>query len=142
VNPKVKLLTCSAKTPQYAKPFDVGMDLMADESLVIPTGEWRSVRTGIALEIPPSLEGQIRSRSGLAAKYGVTVLNSPGTIDSGYRGEVIVILMNHSPHPFQIIKGARIAQMVFAKVVRPPLSLVNHLSESERGVDGLGSTGL
>ena len=141
MNPKIELLTCSAKTPQYAKPLDVGMDLVADESLVIPAGEWRSVRTGIALELPASLECQIRSRSGLAAN-GITVLNSPGTIDSGYRGEVIVILMNHSPYPFRIIQGERIAQMVFAKVIRPPLSLVNRLSESERGTNGLGSTGL
>ena len=139
---KIKLLTSTAMIPKYARVNDAGMDLMADEFIVIPGGEWRLIGTGIALELPDDVECQIRSRSGLAAKYGVTVLNSPGTVDPGYRGEIMVILVNHSAKPFQITQGMRIAQMVFAPIVRPHLLAVSRLSESERGVNGFGSTGL
>lgn len=139
---KVKLLTSTAKIPQYAKALDAGMDLVADESVEIPGGEWRLVGTGIALELPNNVECQIRSRSGLAAKYGVTVLNSPGTVDPGYRGEIMTILVNHSAKPFQVTQGMRIAQMVFTPIVKPSLCLVSHLGDSERGANGFGSTGL
>lgn len=139
---KVKLLTFTAKIPQYAKALDAGMDLAADESVEIPGGEWRLVGTGIALELPNDVECQIRSRSGLAAKHGVTVLNSPGTVDPGYRGEIMIILVNHSAKPFQVTQGMRIAQMVFAPIERPNLYLVSHLGDSERGANGFGSTGL
>lgn len=142
MNVKVKLLTSSAMIPQYAKANDVGMDLMANSPIVIPGGEWRLIGTGIALELPQDIECQIRSRSGLAAKYGVSVLNSPGTVDPGYRGEIMVTLVNHSAKPFQVTQGMRIAQMVFAPIMRPDLCLVSHLSHSERGTKGFGSTGL
>ncbi len=122
-----------------------GMDLMAaipeGEPLVIPPGQWLAVPTGLCLGLPPGLEAQIRPRSGLAFKEGVTVLNAPGTIDSDYRGEVKVILINHGPAPFRIKRGMRIAQMVIAKVEPAVLVAVASLDETERGAGGFGSTG-
>lgn len=140
-NVKVKLLTGTAKVPVQAKPLDSGFDLSADGDILIPSGEWRFVGTGIALELPNDIECQVRPRSGLAAKFGVTVLNSPGTVDSGYRGEIMVILINHGAKPFQVTQGMRIAQLVFAPIVRPNLLIASQLSETDRGKDGFGSTG-
>lgn len=128
--------------PTYATLGSSGIDLRSAENLVIPPGEWRAISTGIRVELPPGYEAQIRPRSGLALKYGVTVLNSPGTVDSDYRGEVKVILINHGREPFEVKKGDRIAQMVIVKVERVDIEEVEELDETERGEGGFGHTGL
>lgn len=132
----------SATLPSYAHPGDAGMDLCSVEELVIPRGERRLVRTGLAMRLPPGYEAQVRPRSGLALKKGVTVLNSPGTIDEGYRGEIGVILVNLGDEPFGVCKGDRIAQMVVAPCARAEIALVSELDSTERGADGFGSTGV
>lgn len=132
----------SATLPSYARPGDAGMDLCSVEELVIPRGERRLVRTGLAMRLPPGYEAQVRPRSGLALKKGVTVLNSPGTIDEGYRGEIGVILVNLGDEPFGVCKGDRIAQMVVAPCARAEIALVSELDSTERGAGGFGSTGV
>ena len=132
----------SAILPSYAHPGDAGMDLCSVEELVIPRGERRLVRTGLAMRLPPGYEAQVRPRSGLALKKGVTVLNSPGTIDEGYRGEIGVILVNRGDEPFGVCKGDRIAQMVVAPCARAEIALVSELDSTERGAGGFGSTGV
>lgn len=132
----------SATLPSYAHPGDAGMDLCSVEELVIPRGERRLVRTGLAMRLPPGYEAQVRPRSGLALKKGVTVLNSPGTIDEGYRGEIGVILVNLGDEPFGVCKGDRIAQMVVAPCARAEIVLVSELDSTERGAGGFGSTGV
>lgn len=132
----------SATLPSYAHPGDAGMDLCSVEELVIPRGERRLVRTGLAMRLPPGYEAQVRPRSGLALKKGVTVLNSPGTIDEGYRGEIGVILVNLGNEPFGVCKGDRIAQMVVAPCARAEIALVSELDSTERGAGGFGSTGV
>lgn len=132
----------SATLPSYAHPGDAGMDLCSIEELVIPRGERRLVRTGLAMRLPPGYEAQVRPRSGLALKKGVTVLNSPGTIDEGYRGEIGVILVNLGEDPFEVRKGDRIAQMVVAPCTRAEIVLVSELDSTERGIGGFGSTGV
>ena len=127
--------------PKYAKEGDAGMDICADKDIVIPAFCWEAIPTGIYMELPEGYECQIRSRSGLAAKHGIQVLNSPGTIDSGYRGEVKVILKNNAYASYDIKKGDRIAQMIFAPVTTASITEVAELSDSERGEGGLGSTG-
>ena len=127
--------------PKYAKHGDAGMDICSAEDTHIPAFGWKAVPTGIYIELPEGYECQIRSRSGLAFKFGIQVLNSPGTIDSGYRGEIKVILKNSDHRPFQIEKGDRIAQMVFAPVTTAIFTEVAELSDTERGEGGLGSTG-
>ena len=130
--------------PQYATPQSAGVDLRADtrEDIVLPPLGRAMVPTGLYLEIPAGYEAQVRPRSGLAAKKGVTVLNSPGTIDADYRGEVRVILVNLSSEPFAIVPGERIAQMVFARHEQVEWEEVDTLEESERGAGGFGSTGV
>ena len=130
--------------PQYATPQSAGVDLRADtrEDIVLPPLGRTMVPTGLYLEIPAGYEAQVRPRSGLAAKKGVTVLNSPGTIDADYRGEVRVILVNLSSEPFTIVPGERIAQMVFARHEQVEWEEVETLEESERGAGGFGSTGV
>jgi len=115
--------------------------VFACEAVAIPAGEARLVKTGISIELPPGTEAQIRPRSGLALKYAVTVLNTPGTIDAGYRGEVGVILINHSKVPFQVERGTKIAQMVIQSILRLDVSEVGSLSNTKRGSGGFGSTG-
>ena len=127
--------------PCYAREGDAGMDICAAEDKHISPFNWTTISTGLYLEIPEGYEVQIRSRSGLAAKHGIQVLNSPGTIDSGYRGEIKVILKNSDYHRYEIKKGERIAQMVVAPVTTATFIEVAELSDSERGVGGLGSTG-
>ena len=130
--------------PQYATPQSAGVDLRADisgEIVLEPLGR-AIVPTGLYLEIPAGYEAQVRPRSGLAAKKGVTVLNSPGTIDADYRGEVRVILVNLSSEPFTIVPGERIAQMVFARHEQVEWEETDTLEESERGAGGFGSTGV
>ena len=120
-----------------------GVDLAAavDAQLTIPPGGRALVPTGFAIALPPGHEGQVRPRSGLAVKHGVTVLNAPGTIDADYRGEVKVALINHGAEPFAVTRGMRIAQLVVAKVSAVALVEVAELDETTRGSDGFGSTG-
>lgn len=120
------------------------MDLHAciDQDIVIAPGRIAPVATGLSMEIPPGYEGQVRPRSGLATKHGVTVPNAPGTIDSDYRGEVIVALINLGQEAFTVTPGMRIAQMVFAPVTRVRVETVDTLSATDRGSGGFGSTGL
>ena len=132
--------------PDYATAGAAGMDLIAavpaDAPMTIPAGGRVAVPTGLVLAIPEGFEGQVRPRSGLALKSGVTVLNAPGTIDSDYRGEVKVILVNTSDEPFEIARGMRIAQIVFARTERIALQEVASLDETARGSGGFGSTGI
>ncbi|MFP4481585.1 MAG: dUTP diphosphatase [Thermovirgaceae bacterium] len=127
--------------PGYATAGSSGMDVVAAESCRISPGEWRTVGTGLFLEIPEGYECQVRPRSGLALREGVTVLNAPGTIDSDYRGEVRIILINHGKKPFAIARGDRIAQLVFAPVARTSLEREETLTQTARGTGGFGSTG-
>ena len=127
--------------PARATPGSAGFDLRAAEDVPIPPGEWRIVATGLAMAIPDGWEGQVRPRSGLAAKHGVTVLNAPGTIDADYRGEIKVPLINHGPTAFVVMRGERIAQILFAPVPRVELCVVDELPDGHRGDRGFGSTG-
>ncbi|MCX6161037.1 MAG: dUTP diphosphatase [Ignavibacteriae bacterium] len=129
--------------PKYATNGSAGMDLCSSsrETVDINPGEIKLVNTNLILEIPAELEGQVRPRSGLALKHGITVLNSPGTIDSDYRGEVKVLLINHGKHTFRISCGDRIAQLIIAKHERADLYVSDNLAETERGTGGYGSTG-
>jgi len=131
--------------PAYQTSGSAGLDLVAalpgNATLIIEPHARELVPTGLSIELPAGYEAQIRPRSGLALKYGVTVLNSPGTIDSDYRGEIGVILINHGTEPFEVSRGLRIAQMVIAPVVQAQL-VERSLSDSERGTGGFGSTGL
>src|SRR5512138_861006 len=127
--------------PKYETPGAAGMDLRADEAVTLAPGERRLVPTGLAVEIPPGHEGQVRPRSGLAARHGVAIVNAPGTIDSDYRGEVKVILVNLGQDPVSFARGDRIAQLVVAPVARMDVELVEALSGTGRGEGGFGSTG-
>lgn len=143
MNPVVKFkrLLPSAVLPVQAHPGDAGFDLSACEDTVIAPMGRALVRTGLAVAIPDGFEGQVRPRSGLALRHGVTVLNSPGTVDSGYRGELCVILANFGAEDFHVEPGMRIAQMVIASVARVDAVLVEELDETDRGSGGFGSTG-
>jgi dUTP pyrophosphatase len=127
--------------PRYGSEDAVGLDVTAAEELVLQPGERHAVATGFAIEIPRGYEVQVRPRSGLAAKNGITCLNTPGTIDSDYRGEVKVILVNLGSEPFEVKRGERIAQLVPAPVLRANFVEVEALGETERGSGGFGSTG-
>lgn len=129
--------------PAYATDGSAGLDLLAavESEVTLAPGERRLVPSGIAIALPPGTEAQVRPRSGLALKHGVTVLNSPGTIDSDYRGEIGVILINLGQEPFAIPRGSRIAQMVIAPVSRAAWREVEDLADSARGAGGFGSTG-
>ena len=133
--------TSNNPIPCYKNIGDAGMDICASEDARISPFNWKLVSTGIFLEIPEGYEVQVRSRSGLALKWGITVLNSPGTIDSGYRGEVGVILRNHDHRAYDVKKGDRIAQLVMAPVVTADIERVSYLTPTERNEDGFGSTG-
>ena len=131
--------------PTYQSAAAAGLDLLAavadNAPLVLAPGRHATVPTGLAIALPPGFEAQVRPRSGLAARHGVTVLNSPGTIDADYRGEISVILINHGEAPFTIRRGERIAQMVIAPVARAELAVAASLSATDRGSGGFGSTG-
>ncbi|WP_422026193.1 dUTP diphosphatase [Pyruvatibacter mobilis] len=131
--------------PAYESQHAAGMDLRAaigeGDDIVLAPGERAMVPTGLAIALPVGFEAQVRPRSGLAAKQGVTVLNSPGTVDADYRGEVKVILINHGAEPVTITRGMRIAQMLFAPVTRGVFAVVEALDETVRGSGGFGSTG-
>lgn len=141
---KVKIINTSTNTlPKYASSLAAGMDVRAanDEPITLSPLQRAIIPTGLYLEIPVGYEVQVRPRSGLAAKKGITVLNSPGTIDADYRGEVRVILVNLSSESFVVEKGERIAQLVLARCEQIEWELCDSLSESERGAGGFGSTG-
>ena len=130
--------------PAYQSDGAAGMDLAAaiDQEIILTPGGRTLVPTGLAIELQPGYEAQIRPRSGLANKHGVTVLNSPGTIDSDYRGEIQVILINHGREAFTISRGMRVAQMVIAPVTQAQIVVSDSLSDSERGEGGFGHSGL
>jgi len=130
--------------PVYQSEAAAGADIMAanEIDIVLKPGCWELIPTGLRIALPPGYEVQVRPRSGLAAKFGVTVLNSPGTIDADYRGEIKVILINHSKESFVIHKGDRIAQLVMATVVRAVWKEEENLTSSKRGENGFGSTGI
>ena len=131
--------------PSYQSALAAGLDLFAavpeNAPIILAPGKYALIPTGLAIALPEGHEAQIRPRSGLAAKHGVTVLNAPGTVDADYRGEIGVLLINHGGVPFVVRRGERIAQMVIAAVVRADLSPVASLSTTDRGDGGFGSTG-
>ena len=130
--------------PKYETAGSAGMDLTAsiDEDIIIKSGEIKLIKTGIAIALEKGFEAQIRPRSGLALKNGITVLNTPGTIDSDYRGEICVILINHSKLDFVVSRGMRIAQMIIAKYEQAKINEVVNLDDTARGTSGFGSTGV
>ena len=130
--------------PSYATSLSAGMDLRAflpSESIILQPKEYRLIPTGLHISLPEGFEAQVRPRSGLALKKGITVLNSPGTVDADYRGDVGVILINHSSQPFEVTDGERIAQLVIARFETITWQLVETLSETQRGAGGFGHTG-
>jgi len=131
--------------PTYQSRLAAGLDLLAavpdGAPVILAPGKYALIPTGLAIALPAGFEAQIRPRSGLAARHGVTVLNTPGTVDADYRGEVCVLLINHGGEPFAVRRGERIAQMVIAPVVRAELVQAASLSSTERGSGGFGSTG-
>lgn len=145
---RFKKLTDNAQLPEFKSELAAGMDLSSVERVVLPSVKTAGspgialVSTGLAMALPPGYEAQIRPRSGLAAKHGVTVLNSPGTIDADYRGPLKVVLVNHGPEDFVVEPGDRIAQMVIAKVEQMSVLEVADLDETNRGSGGFGSTGV
>jgi dUTP pyrophosphatase len=128
--------------PAYAHPGDAGADLVAAEDTELAPGARAAIRTGVAVAIPVGYVGLVHPRSGLAARLGVTVLNAPGTVDAGYRGEIMVILVNHDPaNTVKIARGDRIAQLVVQRVERAAFRVVDELDDTARGAGGHGSTG-
>ncbi|WP_421789472.1 dUTP diphosphatase [Hyphobacterium sp.] len=132
--------------PRYQTAASAGLDLPAavpeDDPITIPPGEFCMIPTGLAIALPDGFEAQIRPRSGLAAKFGISIVNSPGTVDADYRGEMKVNLINHGKEPFVVNRGERIAQMVVAPVTHIEWAPVAHLDETARGTGGFGSTGV
>jgi dUTP pyrophosphatase len=138
---KIQQLHESAIIPHYAHPGDAGLDLFAIEQQDILPGETQLIKTGIAIALPPGYEAQIRPRSGLALKHSITVLNSPGTIDSGYRGEIGIILINHGKKTFPVVPGMKIAQMVVTSFIQTKVIVTQDLDSTSRAKKGFGSTG-
>ena len=132
--------------PAYETPQSAGMDLRAavpaDEPIIIPPGEWRLIPVGIAIALPSGYEAQVRPRSGLAAKKGITCVNTPGTVDADYRGEIRCNLINHGKENFIVNRGERIAQMIIAPVSQAVWEIADELDETKRGAGGFGSTGV
>ena len=138
---KFKRIHPDAVLPAYAHPSDAGMDIRSVADVTVPARGRALVPTGLSVLLPPLYEAQVRPRSGLALKHGITVLNTPGTIDSGYRGEIGVILFNSSDVDFQVKKGDRVAQVVIAPVTQPVIEEAQEIDETDRGAGGFGSTG-
>lgn len=138
---KILKVDTNAIVPKYAHEGDAGVDLFSVEDYSLSPGETRVIRTGLKMEISIGYEMQVRPKSGLAAKYEITVLNSPGTIDAPYRGEVGVILINHGQDTYEVKTGEKIAQGIFTKVENADFVEVQELSETVRGSGGFGSTG-
>lgn len=132
----------AAQLPVYAHPGDAGMDVRSIEEVTLAPGARALIHTGLVLMLPPNAEAQVRPRSGLALKHGVTVLNTPGTIDAGYRGEVGVILINLGTESFVVEKGMKIAQLVVSPVAQAEVVEVASVDETDRGAGGFGSTGV
>lgn len=132
--------------PEYQSELAAGLDLFAavaaDAPVTLEPRSYAMIPTGLCIALPPGTEGQVRPRSGLAAKHGITLLNSPGTIDADYRGEIGIILINHGTEPFTVTRGMRIAQLVIAAVVQARIRIVSQLSPTARGAGGFGSTGI
>ncbi len=128
--------------PHYAHPGDSGLDLYSIEDIAIPAGVTALIRTGLKIAVPENYEAQVRPKSGLALKHAISVCNTPGTIDSSYRGEVCVILINHGRETFQVRKHTKIAQLVICPVVQAEIVEVAQLDETSRGEGGFGSTGI
>ncbi|MPQ32668.1 dUTP diphosphatase [Clostridium estertheticum] len=141
LNVKVKKINELAILPQYAHEGDAGLDLFSVEEMIIMPGETVLVHTGIQIELPKDTEAQIRPRSGLALKNSITVLNTPGTIDEGYRGEIGIILINHGKINFRVEMNMKIAQMVIKPVLKVSIVEVEELNSTQRGKGGFGSTG-
>ena len=141
VRMKVKRLNAKASLPRYAHPDDAGLDLFAAEDVAIGPTQHMVVGTGISIELPPGTQGEIRPRSGLARDWGVTVLNSPGTIDEGYRGEIGIVLINHGSTTMYVKRGMRIGQLVIQRRLSVEVEEQEELKCSERGSGGFGSTG-
>ena len=139
---KIKKLNDDAIIPHIAHPGDAGMDLFACEEATLEPGASGLVKTGIAIELETNTEAQVRPRSGLALKHQITLLNSPGTIDEGYRGEIGVIMINHGKTTFHIEKNMKIAQMVIKPILTVEVEEVEELSDTSRGAGGFGSTGM
>lgn len=139
---KIRKLHQLAIIPKYEHSNDSGLDLFSIEEIKIPSGESRLIHTGISIELPQGTEAQVRPRSGLALKYQITVLNTPGTVDEGYRGEIGVILINHGKSLFKVTEGMKIAQMVITPVIHVEVEEVDNLSHTSRGTGGFGSTGM
>ena len=139
----VKVVNKSTNSlPEYQTPQSAGIDLQSDQNITITPGARTLVKTGLHIELPKGYQAQIVPRSGLALKHGISIVNSPGTIDSDYRGEIGIILINHGTEPFNVKSGDRIAQMVISKVEQLEWESVEELSNTERGEGGFGSTGL
>lgn len=139
---KFKKLVPKAVLPLYITPEAAGMDIRSIANVNIDPGRWVKVPTGLAVEIPRGYELQVRSRSGLALKFGITVLNAPGTIDSDYRGEISVVLFNNSKDTYSVYDGDRIAQLVLARADQAQIQEVEELGSTNRGNAGFGSTGV
>lgn len=144
---KIYRVDKSLPLPRYMTEYSSGMDLFAsvDKEVEVPPGEYILISTGIKIELPPGYEAQLRPRSGLAHRYGITLLNSPGTIDSDYRGEIKVILINHGKKVFTVERGMRIAQLVISQVIHPEIEEVeipDALKETRRSEGGFGHTGI
>ena len=138
---KIQRIHKNAIIPKYAHEGDSGADLFSIQEDILEPGERKIIPTGLKIEIPLGYEAQVRPKSGLTSNYGITVLNTPGTIDSNYRGEIKVILINHSQEPYKIEKGTKIAQIVFQKVETVEF-LEDELNKTSRGENGFGSTGI
>ena len=139
---KISMLEgCGDLIPAKAHADDAAFDLRSRADMIIPVNQSTLVPTGVFMELPVNYEAQVRPRSGLALKHNITLTNSPGTIDAGYRGEVGVIMFNHGPEEFAVKRGDRIAQMVITELPQVELELAESLSESDRGAGGFGSTG-
>ena len=134
-------MKAEVKTPNYAHEGDAGMDIFSNEDCIVEAGKTKLISTGLCFEIPYGFEMQIRPKSGLALNYGLTILNSPGTLDSGYRGELKILVFNTSDEDYHIEKEQKIAQGIVSKIQIVKIEETDNLSESERGEGGFGSTG-
>ena len=140
---KIKLLYENSKLPEFANSGDAGMDIFSVDRKVIKSAESQLIRTGISIELPKDTEIQIRPKSGLALNNGITLLNSPGTIDEGYRGEIKVIVINHGKNDFLVEEGMKIAQMVLKPIYKVKITKVDSIDyETDRGKNGFGSSGV
>lgn len=142
IDVRFKRLHCDARVPVYSTPGSAGCDIYALEGAIVQARSRAMVRTGLAIEVPVGYECQVRPRSGLASKHGVTVLNSPGTVDSDFRGEMMILLSNTTDEDYYVSTGDRVAQLVFAPVIQASFVEADELSETTRGTGGWGSTGV